>query len=85
MKYLMEKNDLICFEGSPSKISVTCETGALWVTQANDRTDRVLMAGESLDIQKKGKVAVLGCKDSMMSLKSQDEIFAQLRQPEFIH
>ncbi len=41
-----------------------CDTGVLWVTQAGDRQDYVLMPGQKMTVTKRGKVLVEAMRDA---------------------
>ena len=41
-----------------------CDTGILWVTQAGDRQDYVLMPGQKMTVTKKGKVLIEAMRDA---------------------
>jgi hypothetical protein len=41
-----------------------CDTGVLWVTQAGDRQDYVLMPGQKMIVTKRGKVLVEAMRDA---------------------
>lgn len=44
--------------------TLLCDTGVLWVTQAGDRQDYVLLPGQKMIITKRGKVLVEAMRDS---------------------
>lgn len=41
-----------------------CDTGILWVTQAGDRQDYVLLPGQQMTVSKRGKVLVEAMRDA---------------------
>jgi hypothetical protein len=41
-----------------------CDTGVLWVTQANDNRDYVLLPGQKMTVTKRGKVLVQAMRDA---------------------
>ena len=41
-----------------------CDTGVLWITQAGDRQDYVLMPGQKMTVTKRGKVLVEAMRDA---------------------
>jgi len=41
-----------------------CDTGVLWVTQAGDRQDYVLLPGQKMTVSKRGKVVVEAMRDA---------------------
>ena len=41
-----------------------CDTGVLWVTQANDSQDYVLLPGQKMTVTKRGKVLVEAMRDA---------------------
>ncbi len=43
---------------------VFCDTGVLWVTQANDRNDYILRPGDTMVVSKRGKVLVEAMRDA---------------------
>jgi hypothetical protein len=44
--------------------TLLCDTGVLWVTQAGDRQDYVLMPGQKMTVTKRGKVLVEAMRDA---------------------
>ncbi len=43
---------------------VFCDSGVLWVTQANDRNDYILRPGDTMIVSKRGKVLVEAMRDA---------------------
>jgi hypothetical protein len=43
---------------------VFCDTGVLWVTQANDRNDYILRPGDTMIVSKRGKVLVEAMREA---------------------
>ena len=43
---------------------VFCDTGVLWVTQANDRHDYILRPGDAMTVTKRGRVLVEAMRDA---------------------
>lgn len=41
-----------------------CDAGVLWVTQAGDRQDYVLLPGQKMTVTKRGKVLVEAMRDA---------------------
>jgi hypothetical protein len=41
-----------------------CDTGILWVTQAGDRQDYVLLPGQKMTVTKRGKVLIEAMRDA---------------------
>ena len=41
-----------------------CDTGVLWVTQAGDRRDYVLLPGQKMTVTKRGKVLIEAMRDA---------------------
>lgn len=46
--------------------TIVCEKGILWLTQANDRRDYILFAGERFDKVQRGNVLVEAMRDSVV-------------------
>ena len=44
--------------------TLLCDTGVLWVTQAGDHQDYVLMPGQKMTVTKRGKVLVEAMRDA---------------------
>ncbi len=68
MKYVISKNEMIFLDGNPAEISIQCEEGTLWVTQAGDAYDHIIKQSEIFQVKGKGKVAIMGQQDSTISL-----------------
>ena len=45
-----------------------CDAGILWVTQAGDRQDYVLLPGQKMTVTKRGKVLVEAMRDADLLL-----------------
>ena len=41
-----------------------CDTGILWVTQAGDRRDYILLPGQEMIVTKRGKVLIEAMRDA---------------------
>ncbi|MBU2513687.1 DUF2917 domain-containing protein [bacterium] len=80
MKYVISKNEMIFLDGNPTEISILCEDGILWVTQAGDAYDHILKPGEVFRIKDKGKVAITGYRDSSVSLIGKGVILNLVKQ-----
>ena len=48
--------------------SITCEAGALWITQAGDGRDHILEAGEAFVEKKVGNVFIEALRESIFSV-----------------
>lgn len=49
--------------------TVTCERGAVWVTQSGDATDYLLRAGESFTSQSRGRVVAQAFEYSLLCIE----------------
>jgi len=43
---------------------LSCDTGVLWVTQAGDNHDYVLLPGQKMTVTKRGKVLIEAMRDA---------------------
>lgn len=43
---------------------LSCDTGVIWVTQAGDNRDYVLLPGQNMMVTKRGKVLVEAMRDA---------------------
>lgn len=59
MQLLLEKNELFDFGENPGAVSVHCQAGCCWLTQAGDSRDHILRAGQSHNVLSRGKVLVM--------------------------
>ena len=58
-RYAFQRMDMI----KPGS-TLFCDTGVLWVTQANDNQDYVLLPGQKMTVTKRGKVLVEAMRDA---------------------
>jgi hypothetical protein len=49
-----------------SDSTIVCEKGVLWLTQANDRHDYILLAGDRFAKPQRGKVLVEAIRDAVV-------------------
>ncbi|MBU2512908.1 DUF2917 domain-containing protein [bacterium] len=60
MDYQLSNNEMLILDGYSAGISIQCEKGVLWITQAGDINDHIIKTGESYQIENSGKVAIIG-------------------------
>ncbi len=80
MKYMISENEMIFLDGNPTNVSIRCDKGLLWVTQAEDAKDHFLQQGDTFQIKRKGKIAVTGYQDSTVTLVEKGPRLKVLRQ-----
>ncbi len=71
MKHLISKNEILFLDGNPLEVSVQCEEGILWITRAGDARDHIIKQGEIYRVKGKGKVAITGSRNSIISLSGE--------------
>ena len=45
--------------------TLSCDTGVLWVTQTGDRRDYILLTGDTVTVNNRGKVLVQAMRDAV--------------------
>ena len=63
----MQRRDLWHNNVKPGS-SLTCDSGVLWVTQAADLTDHILLPGDTMAIVHRGKVLVEAMRNASFHL-----------------
>lgn len=63
-KIRMQRSDYQSMRTVKPGSTLFCDTGILWVTQAGDRQDYVLMPGQKMTVTKKGKVLIEAMRDA---------------------
>jgi hypothetical protein len=57
-KLALERDQMVTLRGG-NGVRIACVTGALWVTQEQDRTDVILEAGQSLVVDHSGLTVIM--------------------------
>jgi hypothetical protein len=52
---------------------VACRAGTVWITQANDPRDIVLVAGESFVLDRNGLALVMALKDAALTIEKGEQ------------
>jgi hypothetical protein len=63
-KIRMPRHAFQRMDGVKPGSTLFCDTGVLWVTQAGDRQDYVLLPGQKMTVTKRGKVLVEAMRDA---------------------
>jgi hypothetical protein len=63
-KIRMQRRDFQSVRTVKPGSTLFCETGILWVTQAGDRQDYVLLPGQKMTVTKRGKVLIEAMRDA---------------------
>lgn len=50
--------------------TIECEDGVLWVTQKGDREDHILLRGDKLVIEHRGKVLIEAMRESNLTINN---------------
>jgi hypothetical protein len=66
----LQRRGLCRLRGRKRGAAVTCLEGALWVTQAGDPRDHVLVAGEQFAINRRGDVLVEAVREARVRVSS---------------
>ncbi|MCP4023835.1 MAG: DUF2917 domain-containing protein [Desulfobacteraceae bacterium] len=72
MKINLSKDEIFFIDGDARGVSIRCDDGFLWVTQPNDSRDHILRIGKTFNVTRKGKVAVVAFKDSIVRFSKYD-------------
>ena len=63
-KIRMPRRTFQRIDGIKPGSTLFCDAGILWITQAGDRQDYVLLPGQKLTVNKRGKVLVEAMRDA---------------------
>jgi hypothetical protein len=63
-KYHLHRHDYRRMHQVKPGATVYCDTGVLWVTQTGDREDYILLPGDKMTVNKRGKVLVEAMRDA---------------------
>lgn len=56
--------------GCPERdMTISCESGAIWLTQHGDARDYVLIPGRKFHVYREGRIVVQMLKESMVSIR----------------
>ena len=66
----LERKDLCRLEGRKHGPAVTCLEGAVWITQAGDPRDHILIAGEKFAVNRRRAVLVEAVRDARVRVTS---------------
>lgn len=64
MDIVLNTGEIVCIDGDARSLTVSCQMGKLWVTQAGDPNDYIVRPGENFIITRKGKIAVTALDDA---------------------
>jgi hypothetical protein len=62
------RDELIRMRGNQSGTVISCQKGALWLTQTNRPGDHLIRPGEAFSIERPGVVLVSALEDSVCTL-----------------
>jgi len=68
MDLLLKQNELVDLGADLRGVSVHCQAGCCWLTQAGDSRDIILHAGHSHTINRPGKVLVMATETTRLQL-----------------
>lgn len=68
MDLQLEKNELLDLGDDLRTVSVHCQAGCCWLTQAGDSRDHILHAGQSHTLSRRGKVLVMATAPTRLQL-----------------
>jgi hypothetical protein len=66
----LRRKDLYRLRGRKRGPAVTCLEGAVWITQAGDPRDHVLVAGEQFAVDRRGDVLVQAVREARVRVTS---------------
>jgi hypothetical protein len=69
MRLDLGKDNAISLRGNNEGNRVRCDGGVVWVTQAGDPADYVLVKGEELTIRSRGTVIIEARRDAMVTVE----------------
>lgn len=55
----MKRNDVASIRGGLGHVTISCDSGLIWVTVAGDAQDHILSRGEELRVPGRGKVVIM--------------------------
>jgi len=64
------RQDVCRLKGRKRGPAVTCLEGAVWITQAGDPRDHILVAGERFAVNRRGAVLVEAVRDARVRVTS---------------
>jgi len=73
MELLLDSNELLDLGDNLQQVSVYCQAGCCWLTQAGDSRDHILHAGQSHRISMRGKVMVTATAATRLQLIAAQE------------
>ncbi len=71
MEIILKKHELLDLGPRHRDLTVACQAGSCWLTQAGDSRDYILHAGKSIQIQSSGQVVISAHQDSRLQLLSE--------------
>jgi hypothetical protein len=63
-KYHLRRRDFQRMHKIKPGATLQCDAGLLWVTQTGDRQDYILLPGDKMTVNKRGKVLVEAMRDA---------------------
>jgi len=58
MEIMLNTGEIVCIDGDARNLTISCQSGKLWVTQSGDLNDYLVSPGENFVISRKGRIAV---------------------------
>jgi len=68
MQLLLNNQELLDLGDDLRAVEIQFRTGCCWLTQAGDSRDRILHAGQSHTVTRRGKVLVMALTESRLEL-----------------
>lgn len=57
----LERRQMVVLNGQPGQI-LACQAGEVWITEDGDRRDRILAAGQTIALTRRGPLVVSACR-----------------------
>jgi len=66
----LDRKDICRLEGRKRGPAVTCLEGAVWITQAGDPRDHILVAGEKFAVNRRGVVLLEAVREARVRVSN---------------
>lgn len=74
MDLVLNTGEIISIDGDARNLTVSCLSGALWMTQPEDPKDYIIRPGEKFVVSRKGLIAVTALESARVHLADPVEL-----------